>query len=517
MPPPSSKYHLIFDIDKTLLYKPERQGGDNIDEFAQFEKNEVCYQFFKSFKHPVNTKPPVHSVNTKYFVYIRPFVRWFLSLAQGKAKTMSIWTNAAPQWASYVSTIIFPKTNWAFVLDRNHSINMNKPLGKLFASSDYPMTKSDTIIIDDCRMSKEINGERCINITPFCFESKKEAQTANLDFEFVKLAYKLGWVTFKVTSMNFKSQKLEANKVSFYDPEPFGLANQKMWCYFNSITQCMLRVPTFMRNIDMSIVKWFKMVKQKMGEGMNDASEALMVLIHPILNTPSQQVESGPKDAQKRKIDSLPKDEQLSNRSPACMIHVLAENQSSAHMFYDYFSWKPISQGGQEPNVHKRIRSIWPGKFITCVVMVVHRNVGESGGRVNRQKITPSACIMTPDNRVFHLRGIVSHSGSHASSGHYNSVFVRNDGHVWIADDSNIQECVQQKVGSLLERQATSASILFYDECGSFLNIKNGGSEAAVPVSTQPPTSSSSSSTSPPLSQRQALIRAHMRSVSSSK
>jgi len=417
------KIHLIFDVDNTLLDTTE--GG---------------YEGLETVRVSTDDDTVFHSV-------VRPFARWFLELAKRHCKTVSIWTNGSKQWSTTVSQLVFPDIPWFAVLNREHSVGMNKVLQRLFDHAEYPMTRGDTYIIDDNRSTVELNPQNSIHIKPF-----KVNPTCDTDTAFIQIATRLGWVK-ESPEYQWVQKPITATTPASYDPDPFGLANQKLWCYFNAVTQSILRTPTIMRCVSYPILEWFKLIKRSMGEGTQDAGEALIILLSPLLNTPTQLVEGS---------TELP-DEQGKDRSPMCMMYITPSNRSTSEELVQYFQWQQID-GGEGINGKKRIRSVWPGEFITGVIMVVHRNNNKQ--RVDRTPVHISPCVITPDNRKFHLRAIVSHSGS-ANLGHYVSIFFRHDGSAWHANDNHITK-IDTKL-KLICSQSKSASVIFYDEVGIFL------------------------------------------------
>jgi hypothetical protein len=382
----------------------------------------------------------------EFNIVIRPFSRWFLRAAATHCKSVSIWTNGAPEWAQFISNVVFADVPWLVVLDRSHSINMNKALKRMFERDDYPMTPSDTFIIDDNDVTRIINPKNCIKTIKF-------TATNTLDHEFIKLAVMFGWVKESAGDGLVHNQDMTALCKASYDPKPFGLANQKLWCYFNAVAQCILRVPSIMRKIGVPLVQWFKMIKHTMGEGTQDAGEALIVLIHPILNTPAQVLEGG----------DMKGDEQSKSKSSVCLMYVQPKGQSTADAVREYFRWAQVDDG-EGVNGKRRIRSLWPGGCITCVALVIHRSINTH--RVDRSPIVISPCVVTPDDRVFYLRSVVSHTGG-ANLGHYVGIFIRHNGTAWVADDQNMT-MIDSK-DKLLASQTKNCAIVFYDECGSFL------------------------------------------------
>lgn len=417
--------HLFLDIDNTLL--------DTVDEARK----------------GLETIRIVVEGGQFMYVVLRPFVRWFLRTAVRFCKSVSIWTNGTQEWSSTVSELIFPEIPWFVVLNRSHSVKMSKALQRIFDRSDYPMTANDTYIIDDSTMTAEINKNNCIKIKSF-----KTGPLAAFDTGFLQIAVQLGWVAEMPGNAEWTPSVITKTSGTTYDPMPFGLVNQKLWCYFNSVAQCILRVPTIMKRVSKPLTEWFRLIQRKLGEGTQDAGEALIMLLSPLLNTPSQTVEGSTQKAG---------DEQFNSRSPVCMMYVQPNKQSTAQELQDYFDWKLIDNG-EGVNGNKRIRSVWPGACITSVVMVVHRNT--NARRVDRTPITVSPCVVTPDNRVLYLRGIVSHKGS-ANFGHYVSIFFRHDGTAWVADDTNITK-IDTRLKLILS-QSTFAAVIFYDEVGTFL------------------------------------------------
>ncbi len=444
-------HHLIFDIDNTLL--------------SWCMEGKKCACKLETVRTSLSGKKRVVAATSPGAIHahIRPFARWFLNLAKAHTKTLSLWSNGCPQWVSYVAAGVFPKIDWFLVMDRTHSVDMNKPLTKLFADPTNQMNARNTLLIDD----KHIED----------FDTN-DNPNAHFDSAFLQLAYELGWVTFSAPKTPFNdTRSIKPMEAAFYDPVPFGLANKGAWCYFNAVAQCILRVPTIMRNVKTPIIEWFKLIKKEMGPGMGDSNEALTLLIHPILNTPSQETDDPPPPF--KKVSKKVLDEQKKDTSPVCMMYVTtATTTTSAEAFHDYFKWKSIESGdggdggdsssGGGGNAHKmrKVRSVWPGAFITCVVMVVHRNTGMDQGAVNRDHMVVSPCIVTPDKRVFHLRGVVAHRGVAASGGHYASMFVRNNRTVWMANDGHVTECEDWR--TTVHGEGQNVSILFYDVCGAF-------------------------------------------------
>lgn len=421
-----TKTHLFLDIDNTLLDTLEESDADKL---IGIEKIKIICK-----PNPV-------------FVVIRPFARWFLAMATKYCRSVSIWTNGTPQWSQTISELVFSEIPWFVVLNRTHSVKLNKVMQRVFEFSEYPMTAKDTFIIDDSPLTAEINPGNCFQIKEF-----KVGPVSRMDTEFIKMAIKLGWVS-EPPQLHWETTTITKTSPTRYDPSPFGLANQKLWCYFNSVTQCMLRMPSIMRRVSKPLSDWFALIQKHMGEGTQDAGEALVLMLHPILNSPSQILEGS-----KEKPD-----EQALSKAPVCLMYIKPNAMSTAQELNEYFSWKPVDNG-EGINGNKKIRSVWPGGCITGVAMVVHRNANQK--HVDRTPVFISPCIVTPDNRVFYLRGIVSHKGS-AQFGHYMSVFFRHDGTAWVADDTHITRVDTRH--KLIESQAMQAAIIFYDEVGIFL------------------------------------------------
>lgn len=415
--------HLFLDIDNTLL--------DTVDEARK----------------GLETIRIVVEGGQFMYVVLRPFVRWFLRTAVRFCKSVSIWTNGTAVWSQTISELVFSEVPWFVVLNREHSVKMSKSMQRIFDFGEYPMTAKDTVIIDDSVLTSEINPRNCYRIKAF-----KANSVARMDTELLKMAVMLGWVC---ESPEFPWESVVINKSTptCYDPNPFGLANQKLWCYFNSVSQCMLRMPSIMQRVSKPLSDWFRLISKNMGEGTQDAGEALVLMLHPILNTPAQMLEGSTEKP----------DEQARSKAPVCLMYVRPNQQSTAQEMGDYFSWKPVDNG-EGINGNKKIRSVWPGQSVTGVTMVVHRNTNSKS--VDRTPIVISPCIVTPDDRVFYLRGIVSHKGS-ANFGHYVSVFFRHDSTAWVADDTSVTRVDTRH--KLIESQSALAAIVFYDEVGTFL------------------------------------------------
>jgi hypothetical protein len=423
---PVSKTHLFLDIDNTLLDTVEETDSDKLDGIEKIKL--IC-----------NPNP--------VFIVIRPFARWFLAMATKQCKSVSIWTNGTPQWSRTISELVFADVPWFVVLNRTHSVRLNKVMQRVYECPDYPMTAKDTFIIDDSPLTAEINPNNCLRIKEF-----QAGPMARMDAEFVKIATRLGWVS-ESPHVAWETSIMTKDSPTVYDPSPFGLANQKLWCYFNSVTQCMLRTPSIMRRVSKPLSSWFTLIQKHMGEGTQDAGEALVLMLHPILNSPSQVLEGSTEKP----------DDQALSKCPVCLVYIKPNQTSTDQELKDYFNWKVVDNG-EGINGNKKIRSVWPGSCITSVVMVVHRNANQK--HVDRTPVFISPCIVTPDNRIFYLRGIVSHKGS-AQFGHYMSAFFRHDGTAWVADDTHITRIdTRQK---LIESQSMQAAIIFYDEVGTFL------------------------------------------------
>ena len=383
-------------------------------------------------------------------VAIRPFVRLFLARAAAVCRSVSIWTNGSSEWAMDVALRVFPETPWTAVLDRRHSMGLEKHLSRLFMRRDYPMRPDTTLLVDDDPLHARVNPKNVIPIKPM-----RPDASISTDTELVRVGMALGIFDplDTCTEQLAEADLTIMNRVAplTFDPKPFGLTNQKSVCYFNALAQVLLRTPTIMRIAGVrgqSLAQWRDRVLDALGEGQQDASEALLhILPEASVFSPSL-------------TDGTSKDEEVPKGKPVCLMTMPAGG-ISGDAFRRAFMWHFV-EGQEASERRRRVRLKFPKTGVDCVVIMVHRNT--AGSAKDDKVLVPSPRIITPDGQTYALCGAVLHTGS-ARFGHYTSIFFRHNGQAWLANDTSLQS-VPHPIKAL-PSMGRSVSMLIYDKCGS--------------------------------------------------
>lgn len=409
----SGKFHLVLDLDNTLC------------EMVSAPVNLPGVEHVRLF---VNDDPIV--------VAIRPFARMFLRLAERHCASLSLWTNGTSLWAETATRLVFGECRWSAVLDREHSDkNFEKYLARMFVRTDYPHDESNTVFIDDSPQTKTINSQNALKIAPF----DTRRSDCCFDDAFLKIALEWKWVVPTIAP-TVGETAINPFETSFLDPLPFGLKNHKQFCYFNSLVQCILRMPSMMGRIKTPLVKWFKVIQDHFSESQQDAGEAMQYLLDDILHTPSLGDYESP-------------------QKPVWVIFIQANGWSVAQAVEHYFKDELI-EGKQR---HYK----FPDEHAQGLAIIVHRSVNHKNERADRSSVLPSMKIVLPDDRCFGLRAIISHKGS-VEFGHYTSMFIRNNGEMWNADDHSMKTVNPKKYKEFLLSHSKTATIFFYDQTSHY-------------------------------------------------
>ena len=105
-------------------------------------------------------------------------------------------------------------------------------------------------------------------------------------------------------------------------------------------------------------------------------------------------------------------------------------------------------------------RTEQPAATTRGIIFVVHRLGWNSAARtieLRREKILPTRMLATPVG-TFGLRGVVFYSGRH-----YTTIFIRDDGSAWLANDAHVAN-VTAYLDAFLEDRQHMVYMMFYDK-----------------------------------------------------
>lgn len=151
--------NIILDLDETLIY---------------------------SSSFPINNHKPSYIING-INVYLRPYIKVFLSFCFNNFKTVNIWSNGTHEWVkpNIENILRFTKLNCyrykiGFVRTRIHSEISNMTIYKnLNTVWNDILTPQNTIVIDDRINNYERSPGNCVQIKPY--------NVVYRDFELLKI------------------------------------------------------------------------------------------------------------------------------------------------------------------------------------------------------------------------------------------------------------------------------------------------------------------------------------------
>lgn len=371
-------------------------------------------------------------------VFIRPFARYFLYVLSRRCRTLSLWTNGAESWARLAAERLFPSVKWFAVLSRNHShrtisgevVIMEKRLHRMFEDDRYPHTERNTVFLDDQQRVHASNPSRCFfSVAPFI----ATARGAALDYHLVKAIYYL----FPDMRAAMQLQSIQHNLSVAHDPPPMGLPNPDNRCYANAVVQVLFRVRTITGFTirPYSMITWVQSIRKRMGPGVHDASEAMMLLIEKLVYTPAHI------ERTEATRGLLGDGEMPDNNKKPVWIYFCNPDEGvcTAQLYINEIRWK---RRESDDMWYRSEQPVTTG--VRCIVIALKRTEWSDEGvpRKNKTPVVPSLVIPTSTG-VYALRGVVMHTGN-CMAGHYFSMFVRDDKTVWIANDDRVHQLHSQ-------------------------------------------------------------------------
>lgn len=390
-----NRMHVILDIDNTLLHGTCSPVPDGCTCALQ-----------------------AADVN----VVLRPHARNFLQAVQNWASTVSLWTNGAEGWAETVAKLVFPEVNWFCVLNVAHSSNAyEKRLRTLFDDPRYPHSSQNTVLIDDRTLALDVNDPHNVFVV--------KEWTVHNDYAELDTGLIDAWCHLKSMHDNTpvsppplpSTQEWKPNRPVLYDPVPFGLVNQGLECFFNSLVQVMLRSPTIVRcerERGRSLKHWHTECQEAFDTAEeNDSFELLNHLLNHE-DVTSLQIETT------ENRDDIP-------AYPHILMHTMAVcSQNVADSLGEEFLWR---RPGRDLNIASSIFRVKPPERPCALAVYMQRAQVDNGKDHSDVAVSPR--VLLPSGHVLELCGCVIHYGSQSNSGHYVCMFVRHDGSMWAADD----------------------------------------------------------------------------------
>jgi len=163
-----TNFHLVLDLDSTLLYTDEII--QNYDSVYRYDLIDRLYRFVIT---DANRGIPIGTGMTqKMWLSLRPGVRDFLRFAPRYFRTISVWSAGEDRYVRTICGWLFTGIPLACIYTRNdttidnqHNV-IRKPLSKFW--TDFPEANpTNTLIIDDRADTFALNSANGILVKPY--------------------------------------------------------------------------------------------------------------------------------------------------------------------------------------------------------------------------------------------------------------------------------------------------------------------------------------------------------------